>query len=154
MELDKISRRILSLLQDNNQLTSEEIGDKVGISASTVQRRLKKLRSARIIEQDVSIISMEEVGNRLMVIMEIEMERENPNVLSELKTTMSKREEVMQCYYVTGKADFIVLMTFADMQSFERFCEDYILGNKNIKKFYTSVVVSRVKFGLTFPVSE
>lgn len=154
MELDKISRKMLCLLQDNNQLTSEEIGDKVGISASTVQRRMKKLRSANIIEKDISVISMKEVGNRFMVIMEIEMERENPNVLSELKTTMSKKEEVMQCYYVTGKSDFIVLMTFADMSSFERFCEDYILGNKNIKKFYTSVVVSRVKFGLKIPLGE
>lgn len=152
VELDKITRRILALLQQNNQLTSEEIGEAVGISASTVQRRIKYLRESKIIERDVSILSPELLGRRLMAVIQIEMERENPNVLGELKKAMSGRPEVMQCYYVTGEADFIAIVTFADMLEFEKFCEEHLLGNKNIKRFHTSVVVSRVKVGLAVPI--
>jgi Lrp/AsnC family leucine-responsive transcriptional regulator len=80
------------------------------------------------------------------------MERENPNVLNELKSSLSAREEVMQCYWVTGKSDFVLIMTFSDMSAFERFCEEHFINNKNVKRFYTNVVVSRVKFGLSVPI--
>lgn len=150
--LDNITRRILALMQNNNQLTSEEIGEMVGISASTVQRRIKALRESKVIARDVSVLSPELINRRIMTIIQIEMERENPNVLGELKKTMASRQEVMQCYYVTGESDFILIVTFADMMEYEKFCEDHLLGNKNIKRFHTSVVVNTVKFGLNIPI--
>jgi len=155
MHFDKITRKLLALLQENNQMTSEAIGQIVGISASTVQRRLQNLRKSKVIEADVSVLSPELLGQKLMVIMDIEVEREDPSVLSDLRKIMSLREEVMQCYYVTGRAaDFVVILTFPDMQAYEKFCEDVIISNKNIKKFYTSIVIRRVKFSLSIPTKD
>ena len=150
--LDNLTRKLLTLIQKNNLLTSQEIGEEIGLSASTVQRRLKQLRASKVIEKDVSIISPDLIGRRMMAIVMLEMERENPNVLSELKCSLSAREEVMQCYWVTGKTDFVLIMTFLDMPAFERFCEEHFVNNNNVKRFYTSVVVSRVKFGLSVPI--
>ena len=154
MKFDKVTKKIMALVQEDNQLTNEKIGKIVGASPSTVQRRLKKLRSLNIIEKDISVLSPKLIGQQTIVIMEIEMERENPNVLRELKMTMSKKNEVMQCYYVTGRADFIAIMVFSDMEKYEKFCDDYITGNKNIKKYYTSVVISRLKYGLSLPIDD
>ncbi|WP_235433120.1 Lrp/AsnC family transcriptional regulator [Pseudomonas frederiksbergensis] len=61
MELDRIDLRILSALQVNNRLTSEELGDLVGLSSTACQRRLKRLRSEGVIESDVSIINPKEI---------------------------------------------------------------------------------------------
>lgn len=150
--LDRLARRILSLVQQCNQISTESIGQTIGISASTVQRRLHGLRSRGIIEADVSIISPEKVGRTLLIILEVEMERENPIVLSEFKKMMLQRPEVMQCYYVTGKSDFVLMLSFTDMPAFEEFSEKYILSNKNVRKFLTNVVISKVKYGLTIPI--
>ena len=151
-EFDNLTRKLLSLIQKNNLLTTQEIGVEIGLSASTVQRRLKHLRASKVIEKDISVLSPELVGRRMTVIVELEMERENPNVLRELKSSLSAREEVMQCYWVTGRSDFILVMTFPDMSAFETFCVENFVDNKNVKRFFTSVVISRVKFGLSIPV--
>jgi Lrp/AsnC family transcriptional regulator, leucine-responsive regulatory protein len=153
VRFDNITRKLLAVVQKNNNLTSEAIGRMVGISASSVQRRLQKLREQGVIESEVAVLSPELLGQRLMVIVDIEMERENPTVLGELKKTMLRREEVMQCYYVTGRAaDFVVILTLPDMPAYEKFCEEVIFSNKNIRKFFTSVVISRVKVGLSVPI--
>ncbi|QOZ38386.1 hypothetical protein XH92_37430 [Bradyrhizobium sp. CCBAU 53421] len=57
MTLDIFDARLLDLVQHNNRLSSEALGEKIGLSASGVQRRLKRLRSRRVIEADVSIVS-------------------------------------------------------------------------------------------------
>lgn len=62
VEIDKIDARLLDLVQRNNRLSSEELGAKVGLSASGVQRRLKRLRKEGVIESDVSIISPRAIG--------------------------------------------------------------------------------------------
>src|SRR5438105_867727 len=54
-ELDKIDAQLLDLVQRNNRLTSEQLSALVGLSASGVQRRLKRLRSDGVIEADISI---------------------------------------------------------------------------------------------------
>ncbi len=64
MEIDKIDARILDLVQRNNRLSSEELGAKVALSASGVQRRLKRLRKEGVIESDVSIISPRAIGRK------------------------------------------------------------------------------------------
>jgi len=155
MSFDRITRKLLALLQQNNQLTSEAIGQIIGISASTVQRRLQNLRKSKVIEADVSILSPELLGQKLMVIMDLVVEREDPSVLSDLRKIMSLRKEVMQCYYVTGReADFVLITTFPDMQAYEKFCEDVIISNKNIKRFYSSIVIKRVKYTLSIPTED
>ncbi|WP_173640817.1 MULTISPECIES: AsnC family transcriptional regulator [Bradyrhizobium] len=68
MKLDRTDARLLDLLQRNNRLSSEILGAKVGLSASGVQRRLKRLRALRGIEADVSIISPKAIGRNVTLL--------------------------------------------------------------------------------------
>jgi Lrp/AsnC family leucine-responsive transcriptional regulator len=48
--LDGFDLKLLDLVQRNNRLTSEALGAQVGLGATAVQRRLKRLRAAHVIE--------------------------------------------------------------------------------------------------------
>ncbi|MCI0487930.1 MAG: Lrp/AsnC family transcriptional regulator [Blastocatellia bacterium] len=152
--MDSFDLKILSIVQRDNRLPTEKIASRVGLSPSAVQRRLKRLREERVIEADVAIVSPETIGRRLTVIVEVTLEQERPLsfVLDEFKKLMLAAPEVMQCYHVTGNADFILIIMAKDMQEYEAFTRRFFIENPSIRRFQTSVVVSKVKSGTAIPL--
>jgi len=63
-----------------------------------------------------------------------------------------KLDDVQQCYYVTGRADFILVVTSTDMTAYEEFSRRVFNDNPNIRRFHSNVVIDRVKAGLQVPV--
>ena len=150
--LDEFDLRLLRLVQRNNRLTHEELGGAVGLSPSACQRRLAKLRQRGIIEADIAVIAPEAVGRQLTMIVDVTLERERPDIMDEFKRSMLATPEVMQCYYVTGDADFILVLTARDMGHYEAFTKQFFFANPNIRRFQTRVVMDRVKTGLFVPI--
>lgn len=154
MELDRIDARLLDLVQRNNRLSSEEIGAKVGLSASGVQRRLKRLRSVGVIEADVSIISPKAIGRNVTALVLISFERDRADIIDRFKRAMCKMIDVMSAFYVTGQADFVLLVTANDLEDYEQFTRRIVHENPDIKRFETMIVLDRVKAGFTLPIAS
>ncbi len=150
--LDEFDARLLNLVQKDNRQTAEQLGEKIGLSAAACQKRLKRLRSQKIIASDISVLSPEAVGRRLTMVVEVTLEREQPEVLDAFKRKMQQTPEVMQCYYVTGNADFIIIVTARDMKDYEDFTRRFFFQNSNVRRFQTNVVMDNVKVGLSVPV--
>lgn len=154
--LDVFDIAILNLVQENNQLTSQEIAEKVALSASAVQRRLRRLREERVIVADVSVIAPAAVGNQVTLIVEVSLEREQLHHLEEFEKTVRRLPEIVQCYYVTGRADFVLILNMTSMEEYGEFTKRVFFANPNVKQFYTAVVMDQVKFGMrvALPASE
>lgn len=145
--LDEFDKKLLRLLQRNNKTTADELGEAVGLSPSAVQRRLKRLRDEKVIEADVSIVSPQVAGIGITCVVDIVLQDGNSRALEKFKTTMRKCPEVMQCYFVTGTYDFVILVNAKDMQHYEAFSKKWLMDNNNVKHFYTHVVMDKVKVG-------
>ncbi|QPF90753.1 Lrp/AsnC family transcriptional regulator [Bradyrhizobium commune] len=152
VEYDRLDARIMTLVQSNNRLTSDEIGERVGLSATAVQRRLKKLRDSRIIEADVSIVSPKAVGRPVSMLVLVSLERERADIIDRFKQALRANAEVMSGYYVTGEADFVIIVTATDMEGYEQFTRRFFYENPDIKGFKTLVIMDRVKVGFTIPI--
>ncbi|SHH36721.1 transcriptional regulator, AsnC family [Chryseolinea serpens] len=150
--LDEFDKKLLRLLQRNNKTTADELGEAVGLSPSAVQRRLKRLRDEKVIEADVSIISPQVAGIGITCVVDIVLQDGNSRALEKFKTTMRKCPEVMQCYFVTGTYDFVILVNAKDMQHYEAFSKKWLMDNNNVKHFYTHVVMDKVKVGYSVDV--
>lgn len=152
--MDSFDIKILNIVQGDNRLSAEKIAERVGLSPSAVQRRLKRLRAERIIEADVAVVSPEAVGRTLTAIVGVIIDKERPlsTALSEFKSLMLRTPEVMQCYDVTGEADFIVVITVRDMQEYEIISRRLFMENPNVRRYKTSLVVRRIKSGTTVPL--
>ncbi len=151
-ELDEFDFKILKIIQCNNRQPLERIAKEVRLSSSAVQRRLSRLRKIGIIQSEVAVLSPDALGRKLIAIVEVTLEREQPNILEEFKRRMVATSEVMQCYYVTGDADFIVIITAKDMQEFDGLTTTLFSENPSVKRFTTSMVVKTVKAGLMIPL--
>lgn len=150
--MDSFDLKLLDLVQKNNRLTAEQLSEKVGLSSTACQKRLKKLRDNGTIAQDISVVNRSAVGRRVTMVVEVTLERERPEFLDQFKKTMLKTPEVMQCYYVTGNADFILILTAKDMKDYEDFTRRFFFQNSNVKRFHTNVVMDDVKVGLSVPL--
>lgn len=150
--LDATDKRLLKVLQRNNRLSADELGERIGVSRSSVQRRMKRFRDEGIIEADISVLSPKAVGRPMTFIVEVELERERTDLLDEFRRSMLALDDVQQCYYVTGHTDFILIVTAADMAAYEEFSRQVFTDNPNIRRFHSNVVVNRVKSGLQVPL--
>jgi Lrp/AsnC family leucine-responsive transcriptional regulator len=152
--MDSFDIKILNIVQGDNRLPAEKIAERVGLSPSAVQRRLKRLRADGIIEADVAVVSPEAVGRTLTAIVGVIIDKERPlsTALAEFKNLMLKTPEVMQCYDVTGEADFIVVITVRDMQEYEAISRQLFMENPNVRRYKTSLVVRRIKSGTRVPL--
>lgn len=151
-ELDEFDRKIINELQQNNRITAEVLGHKVNLSTSAVQRRLTRLRQDKIIEADISIISPLAVGFGITCIIDVTLHLGNSEVIHNYKELMLASAEVMQCYYVTGTYDFVVIVHTKDMKHYEDFSKKYFMDNPAVKQFLTHVVMDKVKFKLNPPI--
>lgn len=152
MQYDRTDARILEIVQKNNRLTSEVIGELAGLSATACQRRLKRLRSEGIIEADVSIVSAKAVGRSIQMIVLVTLERERSDIIDKFKKAIKASTEVVNGFYVTGDADFVLYITSRTMEDYEVFTRRFFYENSDIKGFKTMVVMDRVKAGLAIPV--
>lgn len=152
MNLDRIDVGILNAVQHNNRMTSEEIGSLVGLSPTACQRRLKTLRAEGVIEGDVSIVSPKAVGRHVFMLVLVSLERERADIIDRFKQAIRTTPEVMNGFYVTGDADFVLVITAKNMEDYEQFTRRFFYENRDIKSFKTLVVMDRVKAGFVIPI--
>ncbi|PWE81659.1 ArsR family transcriptional regulator [Bradyrhizobium sp. SUTN9-2] len=152
MQYDRIDARILEIVQKNNRLTSDVIGEMVGLSPTACQRRLKRLRSEGIIQADVSIVSPRAVGRPIQVLALVTLERESAEIIDRFKKAMRSSIDVVNGFYVTGDADFVLYITARSMEDYEEFTRRFFYEKRDIKGFKSMVVLDRVKVGFAVPV--
>ena len=154
MQIDGIDRKILHEVQMNNQITSSALSDRVGLSATSVQRRLNRLRRDKVITADVAIVSHSALDRNLIMMVSVELERERSDIIDRFKRSVRKVPEIMSAYYVTGDSDFILMVSARDMEEYENFTRKFFYDNQDIKGFKTTVVMDRIKTSFYIPPWE
>lgn len=152
MDLDRIDRHILSLLQRNNRLTNVELAQQVGLSAPACLRRVRALRDAGVIEADISLLSPDAIGRKVTVIVGVTMARGSTDVLDAFKRKMQATPAVTQCYLVTGDVDFVLVVQVEDMNAYQAFLERVLYDDPAVREMTSQVVVSRTKFEPNPPI--
>lgn len=152
MKLDRLDRQLLTALQLDAGLTSDQLSDRVGLSSSAISRRVRRLEAEGYIERRLAVLDAAKVGHGALFIVGIEVERERPELVQELRSWVKSEPCVQQAYYVTGTADYVMLVTAQDIASFDRLMSAMMAANPNVRRFTTQVVMSTVKKGLFVPV--
>ena len=144
-QVDETDKKILNQLQQDNLVTADKLSQQLHLSNSAVQRRLKRLRDEKIIEADISVVSPEVAGLTVTCIVDVSLELGNSKVIDDFKKTLMACPEVMQCYYVAGSFDFILIVSTRDMKHYEEFSKKYLMDNPQVKQYHTHVVLDKVK---------
>src|SRR5882724_5702085 len=150
--LDAIDRKILSLLQGDSRTTMAELADKVGLSVSPCHRRVKLLEERGVITRYVATVDQKSLGLHVSVFISIKLARQKEEDLNRFAKAISKWDEVLECYLMTGNRDYLLRVVAADLSSYEAFLKNKLTRLDGIASIESSFALSQVKYSIALPV--
>jgi Lrp/AsnC family transcriptional regulator, leucine-responsive regulatory protein len=154
MELDRFDRQLLSLLQEDAGQTAERLAERVGLSPSAIQRRIRRLREQGVILRDVALVDPAKLGRPTLFVASVQVEQERPELLARFREWIAAQAEVQQAFYVTGETDFVLVITTADTAAYDALMSRMVAENPNVKRFTTNVALNVIKRGLAIPIGD
>ncbi len=145
--LDAFDLAILRILQRDNTTPQRQIGATVNLSAPSVQRRIRRMEADGVITSNVAVIDPDKVGLPLTIFVQVELVSETPSEIDLMKRRFRDAPEVQQCFYVTGEADFMLVVVVESMAAYETFTRQVFFQDSNVRKFRTFVSMDAVKTG-------
>lgn len=145
-EFDEIDRRILNALQSDASLNNNELAQLVHVSAPTCLRRVKHLIESGVIERQVAIVSPEKVGARLTAVVEITLDVQAAERMSEFEALVAREAAVLQCYRVSPGPDFVLMVQVADMPAYHALAHRLFATQANVRNVKAYFSTFRSKF--------
>lgn len=152
--LDRHDRQLLALLQEDAGRTAEQLAEQVPLSASAIQRRLRRLREEGVIAREIAVLDARQAGRCTTFIAALQLADEHPERIAPLRAWLAAEPRVQQAFYVTGEADFVLVVTAADTEAYEAFMARLLKAHPVVRRFTTQVALAVLKRGLSVPVDE
>jgi Lrp/AsnC family transcriptional regulator, leucine-responsive regulatory protein len=146
--VDNADRSLLRLLQQDGRQTIEALATQTGLSTSAIQRRVQRLRDDKIIQAEVAIVAPRALGQILTFIVELELERDRPELMPMLLKWMNAQEAIQQSWSITGRGDYMMVVLAPNVESFDALMERLMDQNRNVRKFTTSLALRTIKQSL------
>lgn len=150
--LDEIDRRILRQLQADARLSNVELAEGAGLSPSPCLRRVRRLAERGVIKGYATLVDQEAVGLPVSVFVMVSLEKQVENALGRFEALIRDRPEVMECYLMTGDADYLLRVVAADLRSYERFLMDHLTKFPGVSNIKSSFALKQVIYRTALPI--
>lgn len=150
--LDHASIKILAELQKNGRVSSNELAEKIGMSASPCWRRQKELEENGYILRYTALLDRRKLGLAVVCLLHVSLARHAEGVVEQFEEAMRLRPEVVECYETTGSSDYMVKVVVADMDAYHDFLHNVLVKLNGVAQVNTSVALREVKYETTLPL--
>jgi Lrp/AsnC family leucine-responsive transcriptional regulator len=150
--LDEKDRQLLKHLQGDARLTNTELARRVDLSPPGLQRRLRKLEDAGVIEQYVTLLDREAVGFDMLCFVQITLLRHEPESIQRFKIIVQDMPEVLECHHITGEFDYLLKVIVRNREHLEKFLVEKLTPVPGMDKIRTSLVLREIKATTNLPI--
>lgn len=151
--LDAIDCRILAQLQENARIPNVELAEAVGLSPSPCSRRVKALEDAGVIRRYATLIDPVAVGQSVSVFISVTLDRQSENELEVFESRIAELPEVMECYLMTGDADYLLRVVAPDLETYKRFLMDHLTRIPGVSNIRSSFALKQVQYRTALPLN-
>ena len=148
-DLDRIDRALLRQLQRDARLTQEQLAEQVGLSASAVQRRLRRLEQLGVIRSYAAVLDPAAIGLGLSAVISVRLEKHRAenlrSPLDAFRAAVAGWPEVVECLALTGEMDYVLRVQVADMEHYARFVLETLMRHESVADLKSSFVLAQVK---------
>lgn len=149
--MDQIDKRILSLLQQNSQLSTAEIADAVGLSTTPCWRRIQKLEEEGVIAQRVVLLNRQKLNLGVDVFVAVKTNQHNWEWLQTFASAVEKFPEVVEFYRMAGESDYLLRVVVPDIESFDVFYKK-LVQETELADVSSSFAMEQIKYTTTLPL--
>ena len=150
--LDAIDIRLLKSLQNNSNITTKELANKVNLSPTPVFERIKKLEKSGIIKKYVAVLDAELLDKSLTVFCNITLKEHTKEIGNQFVKDIKKVPEITECYNVSGDYDFLLKVVVKDMKHYQNFVLNHLGEIKNIGSAHSTFVMGEIKHSYAVPI--
>lgn len=150
-KLDKIDLRILKILQENSKITNLDLSKKIGLSPAPTLERVKKLENQQIIQSYHAQVNPQSIGLNVKTFVLVSLAWQKENALNHFLEKIRSIEEIVECYIVTGDADFLIKVVCKDIPTYEKLLFKTLSQIEEIERLKTLMTLSSVKDSKLLP---
>ncbi len=153
-KLDALDVRILETLQGNGKLTNVELAKIVGLSPSPCLARVRALEERGLISHYVALLDPEKLGGLMSVFIQVRLERQAVRELGVFEDAMTSFPEVMECYLMTGEADYMLRVIVPNLGALQEFIVERLSRIEGVANIRSSFALKQVKYKTAYPIRE
>ena len=153
-KLDDTDRRILARLQEDARISNVDLAKAVNLSPSPCLSRVRALEQRRLISRYVALLDPLKLGFTVSVFIQVSLEKQMRNALDTFESSVLARDEVMECYLMTGESDYLLRVVVPDVQFLERFIVDYLAKIPGVASIKSSFALKQVKYKTALPLPQ
>ena len=151
--LDAIDRRILKNLQDDARMRNVDLAGKVGLSPSPCLRRVGNLEQTGVIRGYATLVDAEAVGLPVSIFVNVTLEKQVERALKVFEKHIRARPEVMECYLMTGDADYLLRVVTSDLAAYEKFLIEHLTRIPGVASIKSSFALKQVAYRTALPIA-
>jgi DNA-binding Lrp family transcriptional regulator len=144
-KLDKIDLKIIKILQENSKITNLDLSKKIGLSPAPTLERVKKLENNNIISSYHAEINPLALGLNVKTFVLVDLAWQKENALENFIQKLKEIDEVVECYIITGEADFLLQIVCKDIPTYEKILFKTLSQIEEIERLKTLMTLSTVK---------
>jgi len=151
-KLDRYDRHILATLQDDGRISNQQLADQVGLSSAACWRRVKTLDEKGILKKYTALVNPEALGYDLCVLIMVTLIRHQQDHATEFQQAVQGYPEVLQCFAVTGDADYVLRVIIQCMAAYDRFLNDKIFSLPGVSQVRSNFALREIKNETAIPI--
>jgi DNA-binding Lrp family transcriptional regulator len=153
IKLDAIDYKILYYLQLNGRISNIDLSQKIGLSPAPTLERVKKLEKLNVIQGYHAVVNKEKVNLGISVLVNVRLSKQIDGIINSFKLKVSKFPQVIECYKVAGKNDFVLKIVVKDISAFEKFISSELSALEEVDTTETMLIISEVKHSALLPLN-
>jgi Lrp/AsnC family transcriptional regulator, leucine-responsive regulatory protein len=143
--IDPVDLKILKLLVKDGLSTNKEIAAELNLTTTPVHERIKRLRRDGIIEKYTIELNRKALHRNLLVFVNVSLKEHAAEFLEKFERDIQTLPQVVECYCVSGGADFLLKIIVEDMDEYKIFILNKLSALANIGNTQSQFVVKEVK---------
>ncbi|MEK9791823.1 MAG: Lrp/AsnC family transcriptional regulator [Halieaceae bacterium] len=153
MTIDPTDKKLLGFLQDNSDISTSELAEKLHMSQSPCWRRVNRLEEQGIIHKRVAVLDREALGIDVVVFATVNLTQTGRQNLLEFERMIEGHPEVLECYTMTGIWDYILKIVTRDVRHYEDFVRNTLSASELIRELHSHIAVTEIKNTTALPLT-
>ncbi|MCP2003319.1 putative HTH-type transcriptional regulator [Buttiauxella ferragutiae ATCC 51602] len=152
--LDKIDRKLLSLLQKDCTLSLQALADAVNLTTTPCWKRLKRLEDDGIIRAKVALLDPEKLGLGLTAFVLIKTQHHSSEWYCKFVSVVEQMPEVLGFWRMAGEYDYLMRVQVEDMKRYDDFYKRLVNGIPGLTDVTSSFAMEQIKYTTALPLER
>jgi Lrp/AsnC family transcriptional regulator, leucine-responsive regulatory protein len=144
MHIDPLDRKILDALVGDSSLTSERLGDRIGLSPSATHRRIKLLEGDGLILGYGAKLSRKARSNPSVVFVSVTLVDQRKETMEAFETVIADQPLIVEAHLMSGESDYLVKAEIPESDSFERVHREVLAALPGVQRLVTHFSIRTV----------